>query len=186
MKARISTQGAQSGVMLIEALLALLIFSLGVLGIVGLQSTATKISGDSRYRSEAALMANELVGKMWAADRRTAKDFAPATPPAVLPLVAAFASPDGASYQAWAWKGVDGSGSTSAPAAGTVLRMLPGAAANQPQVVVTPVTRTVTNSSGVSATITTFQVSVTIRWQAPQEDGDGAVHNFMTVAHIGG
>jgi type IV pilus assembly protein PilV len=178
MKPRISSSGrAQSGVMLIEALIALLIFSLGVLGIVGLQSTATKVSGDARYRSEAALMANELIGKMWAGDRT------PAT------MLAAYdSSQNGPAYQAWAWVGTDAGspGTQSAPAQGTVLKMLPGARTYPPVVTVTPVSRTVTTSSGATVTVTTAQVSVTIKWQAPQEDGDGAVHSFMTVAHIGG
>jgi len=178
MRSRISSSGhAQSGVMLIEALIALLIFSLGVLGIVGLQSTATKVSGDARYRSEAALMANELIGKMWAGDRtpatmRTAYD----------------SSLDGPAFQAWAWVGANlaSPGTQAAPAQGTVLKTLPGARTYLPVVTVTPVSRTVTTSSGATVTVNTAQVSITIRWQAPQEDGDSAVHSFMTVAHIGG
>lgn len=181
MKYRHSALRAQSGVMLIEALIALLIFSVGVLGIVGLQSTAAKVSGDARYRSEAALLANELIGRMWASNRRT--DVTP------LPLVADFASPDGAAYKAWAYEGwtpCSPACTASSPAQGTVLKTLPGAAAQRPEVTVTPVTRTVTTSSGATVNVTTFQVTVTVKWQAPQENGDSAVHNFVAVAHIGG
>lgn len=59
----------QSGVMLLEALIAILIFAIGILGIVGLQGTAVKQVTDARYRSDAALLANQLIGQMWLTDR---------------------------------------------------------------------------------------------------------------------
>ena len=52
---------------LIEVLLALLIFSLGMLGTVGMQALAVKNSVDAEDRSRAALMANEIVSQMWMA-----------------------------------------------------------------------------------------------------------------------
>lgn len=62
---------SQRGVMLIEALIAILIFSVGILGIVGLQATAVKQSTDARYRAEAAQLVEQLVGEMWTSDRTT-------------------------------------------------------------------------------------------------------------------
>lgn len=59
----------QSGVMLLEALIAILIFSLGVLGVVGMQASAVNASRDAKYRSDAGLLANELIGEMWSSDR---------------------------------------------------------------------------------------------------------------------
>ncbi len=59
-------RGQQSGVMLLEALIAILIFSFGVLGIIGLQTTAQSVTRDGSYRADAALLANELVGRMFA------------------------------------------------------------------------------------------------------------------------
>ena len=59
----------QSGVMLLEALIAILIFSLGILGIVGLQASAIAASRDAKYRTDAGLLANELLGEMWAENR---------------------------------------------------------------------------------------------------------------------
>jgi type IV pilus assembly protein PilV len=56
----------QGGVMLIEVLIAILIFSVGILGIVGLQATAVTQVTDARYRTDAALLANQLLGQMWA------------------------------------------------------------------------------------------------------------------------
>jgi type IV pilus assembly protein PilV len=62
----------QRGVMLIEALIAILIFSIGILGIVGLQASAVKQSTDARYRAEAAYLAEQLLGQMWTGKRDVA------------------------------------------------------------------------------------------------------------------
>jgi type IV pilus assembly protein PilV len=51
--------------MLIEALVALLIFSFGVLGIVGLQASMTKAQTQSKMRADASLLAQQLIGAMW-------------------------------------------------------------------------------------------------------------------------
>lgn len=56
----------QEGVMLIEALIAILIFSIGVLAIVGLQATMIKNTADAKYRSEASYIAQARIGQMWA------------------------------------------------------------------------------------------------------------------------
>ena len=61
---RVAAASAQSGVMLLEALIAILIFSVGLLGIVGLQAKAVSQVSDARFRSEAALLANQLVASM--------------------------------------------------------------------------------------------------------------------------
>lgn len=60
------SQQSQTGVVLLEALIAILIFSLGVLGIVGLQATMIKSTSDAKYRSEASHVAQKKVGEMWA------------------------------------------------------------------------------------------------------------------------
>ena len=59
-----SLRKAQNGVMLLEALIAILIFSLGILGLVGMQASAVRASRDAQFRSEAGLLANELIGEM--------------------------------------------------------------------------------------------------------------------------
>jgi type IV pilus assembly protein PilV len=56
---------SQSGVMLLEALIGILIFSLGVLALVGMQALATKVATDSRDRAEASNLASQLIGEMW-------------------------------------------------------------------------------------------------------------------------
>ena len=62
----------ESGMMLIEALVAILIFSIGILALVGLQATAVKQSTDARFRSDAAALTNDIIAEMWVSDRTTA------------------------------------------------------------------------------------------------------------------
>ena len=56
---------SQSGVMLIEALIGILIFSIGILALIGMQATAVRNTADARYRSEASFLATEVIGRMW-------------------------------------------------------------------------------------------------------------------------
>jgi type IV pilus assembly protein PilV len=56
---------SQSGVMLIEVMVAVLIFAFGVLGIVSLQGAALGQVSDAKYRSDAAILANQLIATMW-------------------------------------------------------------------------------------------------------------------------
>ncbi len=56
----------QKGSVMLEALISILIFSMGILAQVGLQSALTKNSINAQYRAEAAFLANELIGIMWA------------------------------------------------------------------------------------------------------------------------
>jgi len=55
----------QAGVMLIEALIGILVFSIGILALLGMQGAAVKNTNDARYRSEAAYLATQIVGQMW-------------------------------------------------------------------------------------------------------------------------
>ena len=50
-------------------LVAILLFSFGILGMVILQGTAVQQAADAQYRAEAAQLADDLVGRMWAGDR---------------------------------------------------------------------------------------------------------------------
>lgn len=57
---------AQRGSVLIESMVAVVIFSMGVLALVGLQTAMLKNSGDSRYRAEAQLIAQSHLANMMA------------------------------------------------------------------------------------------------------------------------
>lgn len=62
---------AQHGGFLLEALIGILIFAFGILGIVGLQAQSLRNTGDAEYRAEATYLANALISKMWADDPAT-------------------------------------------------------------------------------------------------------------------
>jgi type IV pilus assembly protein PilV len=51
---------------LLEVLVSLLVFSFGVLGMVGMQARAVQYSVDAEDRTKAAVIANEVVSSMWA------------------------------------------------------------------------------------------------------------------------
>lgn len=51
--------------MLLEVLISVLIFSVGVLALVGLQASMTRGQTESKVRADASYLANELVGLMW-------------------------------------------------------------------------------------------------------------------------
>lgn len=50
----------QRGFFLIEAMIAILIFTLGILGMVGMGGTAIAAQSDARYRTDAANLANDI------------------------------------------------------------------------------------------------------------------------------
>lgn len=58
----------QHGIALIEVLVSVLLFSLGVLGLIGLQARAIGLSVDAEDRNRAALIANDIATAMWTQD----------------------------------------------------------------------------------------------------------------------
>lgn len=55
----------QHGVVLLEALIAILIFSMGILAVVGLQAAMIKNTSDSKFRADASYIAQQRVGQIW-------------------------------------------------------------------------------------------------------------------------
>jgi type IV pilus assembly protein PilV len=56
---------AQRGVALLECLMAMLIFSVGLLGLLGLEARVMNFSVDSEDRNRAAMFAGEISSQMW-------------------------------------------------------------------------------------------------------------------------
>lgn len=63
-----STPRPQRGMALLEVLVSVLLFSLGVLGLIGLQARAMTFSIEAEDRNRAALLANEIASAMWLAN----------------------------------------------------------------------------------------------------------------------
>ncbi|PWB60211.1 MAG: prepilin-type cleavage/methylation domain-containing protein [Nitrosomonadales bacterium] len=74
-----SSPGSQQGIVLLEALIAILIFSMGILAVVGLQAAMIKNTSDARFRSEAGFIAQQRIGLIWS-DPANAGAFLEASP----------------------------------------------------------------------------------------------------------
>jgi type IV pilus assembly protein PilV len=156
-------QLANGGFMLLEVLIALLIFALGVLGLVGLQANAVKQSGQAKYRTDATLLANELIGTMWVADRSFAA------------LTASYSSAgNGAAYQAWKAR---------------VVGAMPGAGAHPPLVTVTQIAPLPALVAAVPAgpavgLTSSSTVAITLYWKAPADPAAEPPHKLVFVTEI--
>jgi type IV pilus assembly protein PilV len=104
----------QQGVVLLEALIGILIFSIGILALVAMQAVSVSSVSNARYRTEAAFLANEIISEIWVDKGVNYGN------------VAGYAVSSGAasspSAQAWVDK---------------VYSLLPGSNANPPEVAVT-------------------------------------------------
>jgi type IV pilus assembly protein PilV len=117
----------QQGSILLEALFGILIFSMGILALVGLQASSIKQVNSGKYRSDANLLANQLVGEMWIADRSATA------------LMANFSSPSGFNFMNWQTR---------------VAAALPGASTYAPTVAIIDVNNGNAASAHRQATIT--------------------------------
>lgn len=52
--------------MLLEVLIGMVLFLIGIMGILGLQAMSMKNTTDAKYRTEASYLANQIIGQMWA------------------------------------------------------------------------------------------------------------------------
>lgn len=56
----------QAGSVILEALIAILIFSIGILALVGMQAMAVNNVADAKYRSTAGFLTDQIIGTIWA------------------------------------------------------------------------------------------------------------------------
>ena len=139
-------QSGQQGVVLLEALIGILIFSLGVLALVAMQAVSVSNVSNARYRSEASFLANEIISQIWV-DR-------------------------GVNYANVNGYKVSGGTGGNAPSIAWVKKvntLLPGSTDFPPEVAI------------VDATTDGKQVTVTIRWKAPDAV---TVSNHTAVAFV--
>lgn len=55
----------QDGLVLLEGLIAVVIFSFGVLAIIGMQAATVRASTDAKYRVDASFAVNQKIGQIW-------------------------------------------------------------------------------------------------------------------------
>ena len=63
-----SPRASQQGSFMLESLIAILIISFGILGMVGLQAQSMRQVNDAQYRAEAAYYASSVAARMWTYD----------------------------------------------------------------------------------------------------------------------
>jgi type IV pilus assembly protein PilV len=114
----------QEGSNLIEVLVSILIFAMGILGILGLQASTVGVAADARYRTEASALADDYIARMMSAPPDT---------------VAAEYATGGSKYNDWYSSRIDGAGvsqSTVLPQ-GTLRAVIAGGADEGKNVTIT-------------------------------------------------
>ena len=99
----------QRGVVILENMIAVLVFSMGIIGIVGLLAASVQSTAGAKYRIDASLLADQIIGQMWVDDKANAS------------LKTNFESPSGAKFVTWK---------------SAVTNTLPGIAANPPTIAI--------------------------------------------------
>lgn len=149
--------------MLLEVLVAILIFAVGILGLVGLQANAVQQSSHAKYRTDATLLANELIGQMWVSNRQFAS------------LKANFSSADaGPNFETWKAK---------------VTATVPGADTYPPEVTlvqIDPLPAIVNGAASAppAALTPSVRVTVTIRWKLPRDSALDPARSYTMVSEI--
>ncbi len=64
----------QKGVMLLESLMGLLVFSFGILALIGMQANAIRNTTETKYRSDASFLTSQIMSTMWA-DKANLNDY---------------------------------------------------------------------------------------------------------------
>lgn len=172
----------QSGVFLLEALVAILIFAFGVLGMLAMSSAAVMGQTDAQVRSDAAAFADQLAGQIALNVDRTSAATVTAT-------LAPFAlnSDNTTPVGPCPTQNIPNAASAANPAAAPIIANwlatvtgpggLPGATATSVSVIV------VSPPNPVNAAAAPIQNAVTITecWQSPTDRGQ---HNYVTTVYV--
>ena len=125
---------SQSGVLLIEAMVAILIFTIGVIALMGVQAAAVRSNSDAKIRMDAEFFADQLISEMSVDGRDTAGDISWTA------LQAKYGSgPAGGGFLQWrdrvkdvANGGIPQAATTAAPLSVVVTQALTGGVASVP------------------------------------------------------
>jgi type IV pilus assembly protein PilV len=172
---RSSPSTSQRGFLLIEALVAMLIFALGILGMIAMGSTAISAQSDAHYRTDAARFADDITSAIaFSVDRsQPAGVGIPASlaafqhHPSGSPSDCAFTGTASASPLVTDWV-------SQIQTTGPGLPGLPGASDSTQQIVVTPDTA----AGGFN------RVEVTICWRAPGTPAGSPMRHHTLVTYI--
>lgn len=144
------------GAVLLEAFIAVLLFSMGMLALVGVQAAALKNTADAKNRTEAAYLASQIIAQMWVENPSNLSAYAHNPSGSTCAFTGSASS--NANVVAWL-------GTASTP--GTVAGNLPGATSTRQQITI-----------GANNVVT-----VTVCWQNP---GETVTRNYVGLAQING
>ncbi len=161
----------QRGFMLIEAMIAILIFSLAILGMVAMGGTAVGAQSDARYRTDAANLASDIASQIALNVDRSSPNSTPSSISNSLgvyqhleteasPCVFSGTASTVAAVQDWA---------TKVETTGPGLPGLPGSGPENQQILVN------TDATGFN------RVQITICWKAP---ADTALRRHTLVSYV--
>ena len=160
---RTARKHRQQGVFLIEALMGILIFSLGILTLVAIQTSAISAQSDAQYRIEAANFSDQMLNQIWLNLDRTSSATIQTT-------LAAFQHQPGGAASSCNFSG-DASGNALVTAWVTTITSgsthLPGSTAAMQQILVN------TAPGGYN------QVTITVCWKGPL-DAAPRRHSFVS------
>lgn len=166
----------QHGMMMIEALAAIVIVMLGILGIAGLTAKSVTSAGHAQYRTEAGMYAEQIVQMISLKVDRS-------SPTALAASLDAFKYQTGGSLCAFSGSSNGGSSSLDSEI-GNVLKAALGQANVQQGVAYVhglPGAKAAGQQISVSRINGVDQVKVTLCWQAP---GDKAPRNYQLLAYV--
>lgn len=136
---RNSSLHKQGGLILIESLMAVAIFSFGILALISMQAIAIKQASDAKLRADASYLAGQIISQMWA-DRANLANYRHY----VNGSDCVFTGTTAASANVTTWLG-------DSTKKGTVIGALPNA------------------TSQIKVETGTNLITVTVCWRAPQE-----------------
>lgn len=150
----VATKRNQRGIMLLEGLIAILVFSLGILAIVGMQASTLAHTSQAKYRTDAAFLANKLIGQMWAETNANMSQY----------------QTGGAKFSSWFTPELDNylpPGRNSATVTVSPFAATPGL-----------------NATGGVVAVTGYTVNIDIQWRAPSESNSLPAHSYRVVTTI--
>jgi type IV pilus assembly protein PilV len=167
----------QRGFVLIEAMVSILIFCLGVLALVAMGTTAVATQSDARFRTDASAMADDIANKIsFNVDRGLATGASSTNATILANSLAAFQFQENGTVLTCNFDGSAGNAIVQAwvanvVGAGAGDHRLPGATASNLQITVQP-----TTTAG-----DLNRVQITLCWQAPN---DLTMRHYTLVTYV--
>ncbi|HMW17642.1 MAG TPA: hypothetical protein PKN13_05250 [Accumulibacter sp.] len=160
-------RSSQSGVVLLEALIGILIFSLGILALVAMSTSAIRVQGDAQYRAEAMNLTEQISSAIWSGVGRQLVTTGGGTEISVVDTAALQLYQHAQGGELCSFNGsTSGQGTVTAWLA-RVQNMLPGSGNGMQQIVI----NTAANN----------EVRITVCWQAPS---DNQVRHHTLVTYV--